>query len=796
MKEYSLYMRIREYISVKYLRMEPNYMTYLKRERRMRRQLIMHLTALLLSALILISTLVMIVPAAGDSNHSNQSDSVIFLLEQLAGNVSMLSYENFSHPNKKAAEGQRGALCNKIRAVINQVKAGAYGGAVDKLRNDIQKKIEKWIVNDEAQYLIKQVDIINECIRQPWWPKIGWIEGRVTDAKTCSAIVGATVKADGYFAVTNASGYYIIKVPAPATYTVTAEMDQYYTETACGVYVGVCETVTVNFALVPIPHEGWINGTVIDTGTTLPIKGANVTAGGYSTLTAEDGTYEIQVYAPAVYNVKASAEGYYIQIVNNVFVDKQATVTVDFALCPIQPPVVIPSRPLASFTWSPPKPVANETVTFDATSSTPNGGEIIRYAWNLGDNTVRFGDIVTHAYAREGTYTVVLNVTDSEGLWDTDTVNITVYFVPVDTEPPTIVEVLRCPPTPNYNEAVTVIANVTDDVGSGIESVILYYSTDAITWINTTMSPVCNDLYSAKIQPKPYNTVVVYYIYASDKVGNTATSRPFFYRVADLLPPVISDVEHLPTSPNYIETVTVSTSVTEPPEASGVGFVILSYGDGSVWTNVTMTLVGTRFSAMIPILPYGTEVQYRVYASDNAWNWAVSDIHFYQVTDNIPPSIGAPTWDPVEPLAEGQVNVTVSVSEPLGASGVKNVTLWHNATGEWQPIGMTPTNGNWTATIPGASGGVTVAFYVESYDNAGNRAVTTTYDYKVKKVAVVWPLAWLAAIGLGIAALTATLLYALYRRRKKGRSAAAANLGNKVKPNPVVTLYVPAKILS
>jgi PKD repeat protein len=57
-----------------------------------------------------------------------------------------------------------------------------------------------------------------------------------------------------------------------------------------------------------------------------------------------------------------------------------------------------------------------------------------------------------------------------------------------------------------------------------------------------------------------------------------------------------------------------------------------------------------------------------------------------------------------------------------------------------------------------------------------------------------WPLALLAAIGLGIAALTATLLYALYRRRKKGGS--TANPGNKPNPNPVVTLYIPAKILS
>jgi len=62
----------------------------------------------------------------------------------------------------------------------------------------------------------------------------------------------------------------------------------------------------------------------------------------------------------------------------------------------------------------------------------------------------------------------------------------------------------------------------------------------------------------------------------------------------------------------------------------------------------------------------------------------------------------------------------------------------------------------------------------------------------VKKEAAGWPLALLAAIGLGIAALTATLLYALYRRRKK-KGTGTASASNTGSP-PVATLYVPAKL--
>jgi parallel beta-helix repeat protein len=76
--------------------------------------------------------------------------------------------------------------------------------------------------------------------------------------------------------------------------------------------------------------------------------------------------------------------------------------------------------PVASFTWTPSTPKVGETVTFDASSSTPNGGTIIKYEWNFGDGKYATGQIVTHTYSGPGSYIVTLNVTDSEGLWDVE----------------------------------------------------------------------------------------------------------------------------------------------------------------------------------------------------------------------------------------------------------------------------------------------------------------------------------------------------------------------------------------
>jgi len=89
--------------------------------------------------------------------------------------------------------------------------------------------------------------------------------------------------------------------------------------------------------------------------------------------------------------------------------------------------------PATIFTWVPSTPKVGELVTFDASSSTPNGGTITKYEWNFGDGEYATGQIVTHAYSSPDTYIVALNVTDSEGLWDIEQkqIQVTVISVPV-----------------------------------------------------------------------------------------------------------------------------------------------------------------------------------------------------------------------------------------------------------------------------------------------------------------------------------------------------------------------------
>ena len=87
----------------------------------------------------------------------------------------------------------------------------------------------------------------------------------------------------------------------------------------------------------------------------------------------------------------------------------------------------------AIFTYSPLTPLVGETVTFNASVSTPQGGTIMNYTWNFADGNVTTvtNPVITHVYTAFGTYRVALNVTDSENLTDTFVGPIRILIRPV-----------------------------------------------------------------------------------------------------------------------------------------------------------------------------------------------------------------------------------------------------------------------------------------------------------------------------------------------------------------------------
>jgi hypothetical protein len=197
-----------------------------------------------------------------------------------------------------------------------------------------------------------------------------------------------------------------------------------------------------------------------------------------------------------------------------------------------------------------------------------------------------------------------------------------------DSYGPSISDLSHAPSSPQYNETVTVSANVSEpETGSGVSQVILSYL-DGSEWRNVTMTE--------QIPALPWNTVVEYKVYACDRAGNWAVSDVRNYTVADSYAPIIGDLDWSPKEPKTNKPVDVTASVSEPTNASGISTVILSYHNGSAWTNVTMTISNGVYTAQIPSLKNATHVQFKIYARDNAGNWATSSVQEYTVKASEP----------------------------------------------------------------------------------------------------------------------------------------------------------------
>jgi PKD repeat protein len=148
----------------------------------------------------------------------------------------------------------------------------------------------------------------------------------------------------------------------------------------------------------------------------------------------------------------------------------------------------VSQHPVASFTFSPPDPLIHELVTFDASSSSPDGGEIVSYTWTFGDGNVTTTNnpIITHAYSSYGTFTVTLNVTDSEGKWDTTSQQITVEKAP-------IADFWWDPYYPQRGETVTFDASSSSPDGGEIVSYTWTFGDGNVT---TTDKPIITHVYA------------------------------------------------------------------------------------------------------------------------------------------------------------------------------------------------------------------------------------------------------------------------------------------------------------
>lgn len=150
-----------------------------------------------------------------------------------------------------------------------------------------------------------------------------------------------------------------------------------------------CETVTFN-ASESIPNEGSIVSYMWDFGD------GNITATGDPIITHHYTTH-------GNYNVS-------LTITNSAGLSDSTEHVIN-----------VRGHPHASFTYLPTDPGTGESITFDASASTPDGGTLNNFRWNFDDGNVTdtASQTITHRFTSHGIYNVTLTVFDSENKNDT-----------------------------------------------------------------------------------------------------------------------------------------------------------------------------------------------------------------------------------------------------------------------------------------------------------------------------------------------------------------------------------------
>jgi PKD repeat protein len=252
-----------------------------------------------------------------------------------------------------------------------------------------------------------------------------------------------------------------------------------------------------------------------------------------------------------------------------------------------------PTPPVASFFFSPPNPMANQTVTFYASESYDPNGDTLQYVWNFGDGFSETYNvtIALHNYTLNGPYsvnlTVVENVT-SQHLSNSIVLEIQVGQIPHAT-------FTYAPTDINPFELVTFDAAASYDPDGVIVSYLWNFADGNVT--GPSNNPVITHAFSAKgVYPVDLT------VRDNDNLHGSFAQDVFVGR------PPIANFTYSPSDPKVLQVVTFDASQSH---AADTGDYIAAY----VWNfddYNTTTVNSTASNPWVVKHVYLTRDEYQV----------------------------------------------------------------------------------------------------------------------------------------------------------------------------------------
>lgn len=162
------------------------------------------------------------------------------------------------------------------------------------------------------------------------------------------------------------------------------------------------------------PYTGYVNNTIMFDGRASRDPGGTIA--GYRWDFTNDGTWDTTwLTEGTIAHAYQIAGNYTVQLQVKDNEDATATDTAQVTVLPLEegkvPPVADPDGPYTG--------VVDQAITFDGSGSSDADGTITIYTWDFGDGTTGYGMHPLHGYTTNGTYTVMLTVTDNDSLINT-----------------------------------------------------------------------------------------------------------------------------------------------------------------------------------------------------------------------------------------------------------------------------------------------------------------------------------------------------------------------------------------
>lgn len=615
---------------------------------------------------------------------------------------------------RSMVEHEHPALENKVNAVIHQIEAGAFNGALNKLENDVKKSITAWVEDPEDL-----IDLVNEIIKD--------IEDLLH--------------------------------PKPPTPDFEISADPMELEVMQGNFNTSVITIT---SINNFIQEVVLTNSTTASGITLSLDPPTV-------VPPANGTVTSTLNATAA--IDATLGDYKITVTGTSVDFEPKSVEIELKVIASPSPPEDTTRPtIDSVQRSPETPAYNESVAVTAFVFDDGGSGvkqvILNYSsgseWTQVDMT--FTDEVYKANIPAFPFdtSVEYRVYASDNKDNVANPSVLFSYKVIDPYPP----MLRIdePEQGSYLSGTVAITVFMKDQNSGGESgfgkaELSINDTIVKTW--EPPAPSMPDRYSWNTATFGSDGVYTVKLNVSDQAGNVV-EKSLTVTVDNTLPTAVINA---PVPESYLR-LSVLIKVT----GSDTNF-------DKMEMRIDDELVKTSLTSGTETVQWNTQnhadgvhsINLTVY--DKAGNTKQALVSV--TVDNTPPLIGTPSWSPEEPSANADIEINVTVTEPAYGSGVENVTFWFTNTTmvDWQFISMELKDGNWTTILRDQSD-TKVNFFITAFDRAGNMAETAEDEFTVAGPGgspLVWILVAIAIILAGSGGAT----YYLTRRRKKGTGASS-----------------------